>query len=467
MTFYEAAVKVLRDTGRALHYKKITEYAIRQKLLTHVGRTPEQTMQSRLKQEIARGEDSILTEVRPGIYELRKDADTSEAAETLQLRTAAAPNAHDEGEELDDADDSDDDSDSGDDSDDDSNAAQSSTRKRRRRRGKRAGRGRGDDDSDSDSDSDDDSDDSDGADEQAAAEGDDDSNGARESRRRPSRSRRSGRSGRSNRSQSDKILADPDELDDSGDFARAVVEIFHNEDASELSQRQLAGALARRPAALRLSPSRIRASLEEANRRRAINGWPPLFIEVKAERWALATASGDELAKAYSALQAWRVEHRDILRRTLTKRIENLDVDALAAVVTLLLEKLGYRDITQHDPASDEHCTLSASLENNITRSKVAVRIMPTERRLSRADIQAFRGGLHLYQADDAAILATGGFGPSAASEAEIPNLATISILSASELAKHLIRHRIGVSNFTLDVSCVDETFFSDFSDER
>ncbi|MDH3727510.1 MAG: winged helix-turn-helix domain-containing protein, partial [Myxococcales bacterium] len=48
MTFTEAAVEVLRLTGKPLHYKKITEIAIERNLLSHVGKTPETTMSSRL-----------------------------------------------------------------------------------------------------------------------------------------------------------------------------------------------------------------------------------------------------------------------------------------------------------------------------------------------------------------------------------------------------------------------------------
>ncbi|MEM9866034.1 MAG: winged helix-turn-helix domain-containing protein, partial [Myxococcota bacterium] len=48
MTFTEAAVEILRLVGKPLHYKKITEIAIERNLLSHVGKTPEITMSSRL-----------------------------------------------------------------------------------------------------------------------------------------------------------------------------------------------------------------------------------------------------------------------------------------------------------------------------------------------------------------------------------------------------------------------------------
>ncbi len=48
MTFYEAALRVLEAAGRPMHIQEITEQSIAQNLLSHVGKTPDQTMLSRL-----------------------------------------------------------------------------------------------------------------------------------------------------------------------------------------------------------------------------------------------------------------------------------------------------------------------------------------------------------------------------------------------------------------------------------
>ncbi|HME92183.1 MAG TPA: winged helix-turn-helix domain-containing protein, partial [Myxococcaceae bacterium] len=48
MTFYEAALRVLEAAGRPMHVQEITEQSIAQNLLSHVGKTPDQTMLSRL-----------------------------------------------------------------------------------------------------------------------------------------------------------------------------------------------------------------------------------------------------------------------------------------------------------------------------------------------------------------------------------------------------------------------------------
>jgi ribonuclease E len=48
MTFTEAAVEVLKREGKPLHFRKISEIAIRENLLDHVGKIPEDTMADQL-----------------------------------------------------------------------------------------------------------------------------------------------------------------------------------------------------------------------------------------------------------------------------------------------------------------------------------------------------------------------------------------------------------------------------------
>jgi hypothetical protein len=48
MTFTEAAIEVLRREGKPLHFKKIAEIAVRESLLDHVGKVPDDTMADQL-----------------------------------------------------------------------------------------------------------------------------------------------------------------------------------------------------------------------------------------------------------------------------------------------------------------------------------------------------------------------------------------------------------------------------------
>jgi hypothetical protein len=89
MTFTEAAVEVLRSVGKPLHYKKITEIAIERNLLSHVGKTPETTMSSRLATMVKKDRgDAPITKVKPGVFALRDLPDEAVQAPD----SAAAPN---------------------------------------------------------------------------------------------------------------------------------------------------------------------------------------------------------------------------------------------------------------------------------------------------------------------------------------------------------------------------------------
>ena len=73
MTFIEAAAEVLRQAGKPLHYKEITELAIARNLLSHVGKTPEVTMGHRLTSAIKKEDKEIpIVKVKPGIFALRE-----------------------------------------------------------------------------------------------------------------------------------------------------------------------------------------------------------------------------------------------------------------------------------------------------------------------------------------------------------------------------------------------------------
>jgi hypothetical protein len=97
MTFIEAAAEVLRQAGKPLHYKEITELAITKNLLSHVGKTPEVTMSHRLTAAMKKDDKDVpIVKVKPGVFALRewqgrkRDATSpSEASEATAIDGAA------------------------------------------------------------------------------------------------------------------------------------------------------------------------------------------------------------------------------------------------------------------------------------------------------------------------------------------------------------------------------------------
>ena len=95
MTFYEAAVQVLLKAGHPLHAKEITEIAIRENLLSHVGKEPEVTMAARLAAMARRSHEGRLVAVEPDTFGL---TDWNLVTQPDALEQSGKPEVHDETE---------------------------------------------------------------------------------------------------------------------------------------------------------------------------------------------------------------------------------------------------------------------------------------------------------------------------------------------------------------------------------
>jgi ribonuclease E len=93
MTFYEAALRVLEAAGQPLTSVEITERSIAQGLLSHVGKTPEQTMLSRLAAMARRARDRRVTVTAPDTFAL---TDWGLPEDAAALEGMSAPYEHPE-----------------------------------------------------------------------------------------------------------------------------------------------------------------------------------------------------------------------------------------------------------------------------------------------------------------------------------------------------------------------------------
>lgn len=91
MTFYEAALRILENEGRPLHIQEITQKSIAQTLLSHVGKTPEQTMLSRLAAMARRKTDRRVIVTAKDTFALTEWA-LPEDAEALAQTGVPEPN---------------------------------------------------------------------------------------------------------------------------------------------------------------------------------------------------------------------------------------------------------------------------------------------------------------------------------------------------------------------------------------
>ena len=98
MTFLEAAIEILRQAEGPLRVSEITERAVQQKLLSHVGRDPETTMRNSLSSALrSNAHNGLLERLRPGSYQLRAGVSVPDvvvvAAQEQRQRTEGGESA--------------------------------------------------------------------------------------------------------------------------------------------------------------------------------------------------------------------------------------------------------------------------------------------------------------------------------------------------------------------------------------
>jgi hypothetical protein len=488
-------------------------------------------MGTRLQQEARKAvEDTLIVQVRPGVYSLREGVDVSEARETISLRTPppeemtdapvaavvpadVVPDSNDqvsldapanddseslaaEGVVVPDTEDTDDASD--DTSSPDAAAAQRD--RRRRRRGRRGGRNRTradgtvgtDDDAEQETDNLDTEDSADGGPVAAAVAqrpaqppaapapqrsqrgphepGEPrDARGPREPREaREPREPRGPRDGQRDVVHERRPLDIPN-VNHLSDVARGLVTILRSAKDQADSLRNLARELPHQQigALGRIGPAIVRSEIERANLIQSQLGRPPLFEELRTDVYALASASASDLARSYAQLDAWQESHRDAVKRTLLNRLTRLDANSLTSLITLALDRMGYRQQQKHEPVGDELVNISCVEPRALSSVQIAVRVLPPGRKVTREQVMSMRGSLHNYGAAEGAIIAVGGIEELALSETRVPNLSTITLVDSQTLADHLLRYSVGVRTFTVDVRCIDEPLFRDLGHEQ
>lgn len=486
MTFYEAAVEVLRSAGRPLHVKKITELSVGQNLLTHVGREPEKTMAARLAQEIAKATgESLVRIVRPNVYELRDGADPSDARQTVQLRTFEEEVADESTADAVNVQ-TDDDSHDNEDDDQDENG--------RRRSRRRSRRGRSDQTSD------------DHAavareprnDREPRAEREtpagkprdnqrDAAPAARAPRRQddaPARTReeaptreaeapRCAPSRPTVRSVSDnaspaaqklaalRLQAAAPKVDAAGDIGTHIRGILQNAPRG-MSLEAIGDALADTAYAAipQLPTAALRSSLILANARRAAEGQAPLFKECTEGRWSLIEDEAS-LSQSFEALAQWQAQHQAQLVVRLERVLAGRDDEQILGIVALVMERLGYVGLEIHPAEGDELATFSARLARGLSEERVAVRVFAPDHPATRLDVMAFRGNLHQYSAARGVMFTLGGHSLCAREQTEVPNLAPIDLLHDGQLAELMIRTSVGTTQLEVSISSLDHAFFA------
>ena len=522
MTFTEAAVEVLRLVAKPLHYKKITEIAIERNLLSHVGKTPEVTMSSRLATMVRkdRGEAPII-KVKPGVFGLREfskevlDAAQHESGhdyelpkepadakgeakgdESAQKKGDAGKGDAGKGDAESSAEKGDDDEkkkaeakespklpgaemfpeeedddepilakiESGGGDDDDEPKRRGKRRRRRRRKDdddKRSG-GRG-------GKSDDDKSDDGGGSKRGGR--------SRRSRGGKGRDRSSSSSSRSSRSSRDREAAalqgewerEPGDGDLGGKDLVDAIEASLGGRKQTRTLSSIAESLVKRG---RLSgdPSALAPTLAAAVRgdeaRRVAEGGRPRFRlrgeSLELVEWALTP----EIVRAEDEALKAAERQRELVRRVFVRRLSSMPAAGLLELIASWLNAegvVGVRGVHRAD-ASPGEFHLAGTLRRGPLEIPLAITVL-RDANLSREKVVEVRGALHHYgNAQAAWLLGLGSVLRGAQEEAAVESAGPIALFGGNELAEAMERAGVGVVRTSVTLSCLDLDLLDDLT---
>ncbi len=394
MTFTEAAVEVLRRAGKPLHFKDITELALKENLLSHVGQDPEVTMGQRLA-AMAKREDGrrVLAVAPDGTFAL---SEWNVPAEAI-VEPVAPPSVPDE---------------SGDPlyrpREREPRAIHAQARRRLA---------------------------------ELQAEHEDGHEEVEAERRRQDQARAKGQ----------RRYPPPAEVVFEA-LAQRQTGAPLGELAADLLRRQLLS-----DGLVNDLPSLVAALLED-NRRRTEAGRKPAFI-VDGERVTLvefpppsAVPEAAELRAPHAGARPMggaqlAAEGRRAVVRALRRRVAELETSAFEALCSLLLEKMGMRDI-RVAKRSKEGPLYLARQRRGLSDLRVAVKLVRGAREIGRGDVQELRKDLAHYSA-------------------QMGLQAPVALYCGEALPEEMIALRVGVTVQTVEVADVDEAVFAGLGRHR
>ncbi len=420
MTFYEAAVDVLRSVGRPLHYKKITELAVRRKLLSHVGKTPELTMGSRLSQEIRKDDGtSVVVRTRPGVFGLRQwqeEEPTTPAtvAETVRSERAETSDESDAEVEVEEGAEEEAEAAAEEDADNKEARAESADGRRRRRRRRRRRGERGDDETDADGES----------------EG------------------------------FGQVTMHGQTLNGLGAASVYVL----REDGKPLTLGELVGAIEDQNLARFTTVDReagLKAALSTVNRGFEADGLRPPFERPTNTTWALTEwGMNDEMMAVEEEAAKVAGKLASFTSKRVGEYVARLPKEGIEHLMGILLERSGYSNIVVERRLETGEIIYSARLNQGLSSVPVAVMVLGEGGPIEASHVTHLRGTLHHFGAVQGQIATSGKVGQEAIDESRAPNLAPVSLIDGRSLASALIQAGVGTKRYQMTLSYPDLAYF-------
>ena len=456
MTFSEAAIEVLYRAERPLHYKKITEAAIQEELLSHVGRSPEQTMEERLKKEAKKKKSAPVESIRPGVFKLKEEYEKKlesdgrkrqplgqkKKKKTNGKAGSAKPESHGK-----------------------SNKNGKSRRRRRRSRDKKS---RGNKKKKSRSNSKKKSRKNGKSRRRKRSRSSNDKSRSNNKRRSKSKSNKRSKKKRSKKS-SDRKPSKPSRHLDEGPvrmdaIAEAAHTVLEDNDQRPMKIDDLADEIFDRKLVrfhTHDAPATVQSAMAGDNQLREKQGNRPMFIQYDRNRWGLTKWGLSETSvDREESILSLAEEIRQDAVETLGDALIDIKPEAVEHLALTLLERLGYQDIKVSKRSSEGDVFFTSDWRQGLADVRVCIQVVGDSEQLLSDDIVTdLRGTLHHYSAQEGVIIHLGDIDEAAVQESREEKLAPITLLDRDTFVELLIKHGIGVRTYQAPITMVDTAF--------
>lgn len=457
MTFYEAAVEVLRRSGRPLHYKKITEIAVREELLSHVGKTPHVTMGERLEREIKKNDDTVIHQERPGVFELddeyakkltekireeRKKKKRERQKQKTRRRSRSKQKTND--------------------------ASQEGNQPKRRR-------SRGSDDGDQRTRKRDRDGDRTSSKQRTRKGQDKGKDGPKRSRSQEgSDTQTETRSAPPSESAPRTSLPRDQHLEEGpvalNGIPRAAYQVLSERDdqsmpidelADEIFDRDLVKFHTHDPV------TTVTSALANDNQVRKQYGHRPLFERDDGDNWSLTEWKlDDEIADKERGILGLSEDIRQATVQQLGGALLDLKSEALEHLALTLLERLGYHNIKVSKRSSEGDVFFTADWRQGLADVRVCVQVATGEKDTLQPDaVHELRETLNHYSASEGVIIHLADVSDEAVEQSRQEESAPVTLMDRDNFVELLLKHGIGVEEYTAPIVTLDTDFIDALRD--
>jgi hypothetical protein len=196
---------------------------------------------------------------------------------------------------------------------------------------------------------------------------------------------------------------------------------------------------------------------------RELKGLRPKFIRHKGG-FALAER---EVSGEIISLEGQISDARDrlvrIVERQMLRKLRTLSMKAFVSIMVVYLQRTGFGAMKpiRRGGKGEFHMSVQDRRHEGRFRTAVVIRRDQADNHLSDEAVIDLRGALHRYNSTSGIIATTGTVSEKAKVEATVPNLAPVALLSGEMLARDMVQFGVGVRDRTVKFPSFDKAFFS------